>query len=298
MQADVELLRVQVNGVVNNDDAMYPAVPPLPRRRETTTPSFSPRVLTDANRTDGFAGSSSSPFSARPHQAGPSSTPGVRSRRNRRARSSNSSSRCSLTRIPLVRELAEELRERFRRARSNRASRQSPPTCRRKRRRSSRLCANMQGYSHYKKIRFYILGLLAWLMSYLLKTACNRPSATPLLFFDFTGRKEGRIRSQSQACYARHAGNGSPVLSRVRRLPAGSIPTRSPRACSARRSGRTRTTDFKFLEEPISENSRSAWAISSPAPRRCSSKAFRAPARHAAGPDAEHSRQHRRRERD
>ena len=37
----------------------------------------------------------------------------------------------------------------------------------------------------------------------MLKTAANRHSGRPLLLFDFTGRKEGRIRSQSQACYAR-----------------------------------------------------------------------------------------------
>ena len=32
-QADVELLRIQVNGVVNNDDAMYPAFQTLPAER-------------------------------------------------------------------------------------------------------------------------------------------------------------------------------------------------------------------------------------------------------------------------
>lgn len=54
-QADVELLRVQVNGVVNNDAAMYPAFRPYrPKGNDYTF--ISPRVLTKANRTDGYAG--------------------------------------------------------------------------------------------------------------------------------------------------------------------------------------------------------------------------------------------------
>ena len=66
----------------------------------------------------------------------------------------------------------------------------------------------MQGYGHYKKIRFYVLGLLAWLMSYMLKTASNRPSAKPLLFFDFTGaallgRRPSSFRGDDKQGFAR-----------------------------------------------------------------------------------------------
>lgn len=44
-QPDVELLRIQVNGVVNNDDAMYPAFSPYrPKGNDYTF--ISPRVLT------------------------------------------------------------------------------------------------------------------------------------------------------------------------------------------------------------------------------------------------------------
>ena len=53
--ADVELLRIQVNGVVNNDAAMYPAFRPYrPKGNDYTF--ISPRVLTTAHRTDGYAG--------------------------------------------------------------------------------------------------------------------------------------------------------------------------------------------------------------------------------------------------
>ena len=54
-QADVELLRIQVNGIVNNDAAMYPAFKPYrPKGNDYTF--ISPRVLTSGNRTDGYAG--------------------------------------------------------------------------------------------------------------------------------------------------------------------------------------------------------------------------------------------------
>jgi hypothetical protein len=54
-QAAVELLRVQVNGVVNNDDAMYPAFKPYrPKGNDYTF--ISRRILTVEDRTDGFAG--------------------------------------------------------------------------------------------------------------------------------------------------------------------------------------------------------------------------------------------------
>ena len=54
-QAKVELLRIQVNGVVNNDAAMYPAFWPYrPKGNDYTF--FSRRMLTRANRTDGYAG--------------------------------------------------------------------------------------------------------------------------------------------------------------------------------------------------------------------------------------------------
>jgi hypothetical protein len=67
----------------------------------------------------------------------------------------------------------------------------------------SRLCDNLKAYSHYKRVRFYILGLLAWLMSYLLKAAAQDWTPSPVLFFDFSGSRESRTRLQSKTSYAR-----------------------------------------------------------------------------------------------
>ena len=200
-QADVELLRVQVNGVVNNDDAMFPAFRPYrPPGNDYTF--LSPRVLTNSARTDGFAG-----FFVFTVLGETASGKAVLDAG--RALAEEPSGTLEQLVEPLLADEEPELRELRESYESDfgvldpvrvtaiAAAMQTETEALR------RLCANMEGYSHYKKIRYYILGLLAWLMSYMLKTASNRQSARPLLFFDFTGRREGRIRSQSQACYAR-----------------------------------------------------------------------------------------------
>ena len=54
-QGDIEQLRVQVNGVVDNDDAVFGAFKPL-RTKGCDYTFISPRLLTKDNRTDGYAG--------------------------------------------------------------------------------------------------------------------------------------------------------------------------------------------------------------------------------------------------
>ena len=200
-QPDVELLRVQVNGVVNNDAAMYPAFSPYhPKGNDYTF--ISPRVLTTANRTDGYAGlfvftildeTASGRVVldvGRALVAEPQGTleqlvkpllededPETRKLRDTYERDFGVLEPARIAAIAAVMQTETDALQ--------------------------HLCANMQGYSHYKKIRYYVLGLLAWLMSYMLKTASPEQSETPLMFFDFMGERDGRIRTQSQACYAR-----------------------------------------------------------------------------------------------
>lgn len=66
----------------------------------------------------------------------------------------------------------------------------------------ARLCGNLVDYSHYRRVRYFVLGLLAWLVSHVLRTATVL-GAEPLLLFDFVGDRAGPIRSQSRTCYAR-----------------------------------------------------------------------------------------------
>lgn len=200
-QPDVELLRVQVNGVVNNDSAMYPAFRPYrPKGNDYTF--VSPRVLTTANRTDGFAGLFVFTILDQIDSGRAVLDAG-------RALAAEPQGALEQLIDPLLEEetpQTPELLESYEcdfgvldsaRVARIAANMQAETEA------LMRLCTNMQGYSHYKKVRYYVLGLLAWLMSYLLKTASPERSGTPLMFFDFMDDRNGRIRSQSQACYAR-----------------------------------------------------------------------------------------------
>ena len=247
--ADVELLRVQVNGVVNNDAAMFPAFNPYHAKGNDYT-FLSPRLLTKANRTDGFAGLFV--FTVLGETASGRDVLDAG-----RALTGEPSGPLEQLVEPLLANQDPEpldLQESYERdfgvidrarVMAIAADMQTETEA------LQRLCANMQGYSHYKKIRYYVLGLLAWLVSYILKTASNRQSGRRLLFFDFTGRKEGRIRSQSQACYAR-------LRETVRRsyTEFAACGRFDPDPIAAGLFSPKKTpdeTDFKFLEEHFND---------------------------------------------
>ncbi len=248
-QPDVELLRVQVNGVVNNDDAMYPAFSPYsPKGNDYTF--ISPRVLTTANRTDGFAGFFV--FTILGETA-----IGRAVLDTGRALADEPKGTLEQLVQPLLededpetRELAESYENDFgvldpERVSTIAADMQSETEA------LQRLCANLESYSHYRKIRYYILGLLAWLMSYLLKTASPGTSQRPILLFDFSGERNGRIRTQSQVCYARLREN-------VRRsytefAAAGRFDFDPVSAGLFSPKTRPDDTDFRFLESHFHE---------------------------------------------
>src|SRR5579859_1593146 len=198
--AAVELLRIQVNGVVNNDDAMYPAFAPYNAKGNDYT-FISRRVLTVEDRTDGYAGYFVSAVLA--------CTPAGRAvlATGRRLAEEPAKTLEQLVEPLIAREaaqpmdLAHEYLEKFGVLNAERleaiAAVMASET-----HALQRLCHNALVHSHYKQIRFYILGLLAWLMRYLLKTAANERPA-PAMLFDFTGDRTGRTRLQSKVCYAR-----------------------------------------------------------------------------------------------
>ena len=248
-QPDVELLRVQVNGVVNNDAAMYAAFPPYrPHGNDYTF--LSPRVLTNTTRTDGYAGhfvftvldstvSGSAVLNAGRVLA--EEPPGALEQLVEPLLKDED---------PETRDLQESYERDFGvldppRIDTIAAQMQAETEA------LHRLCANMQGYSHYKKIRYYVLGLMAWLMSYILKTASPAQPGTPLMFFDFMGERDGRIRSQSQACYAR-------LRETVRRsytefAASGRFDPDPVAAGLFSPKKRPDETDFKFLEQHFSD---------------------------------------------
>jgi hypothetical protein len=200
-QAAVELLRVQVNGVVNNDDAMYPAFKPYrPKGNDYTF--ISRRVLTIEDRTDGFAGF----FVASVLGA---TKVGRTVLQVGQALAAEPARTLEHLIEPLIahedgleRNLKDQYESRFGELNSKRlktvAVLMEAETAA-----LARICRNAASYSHYKRVRFYVIGLLAWLMNYLIKTAAGPQAPAPLMFFDFSGAKEGRTRIQSKACYAR-----------------------------------------------------------------------------------------------
>lgn len=198
--AAVELLRMQVNGVVNNDAAMYPAFGPY-RAKGNDYTFLSPRLLTGANRTDGYAGY----FVARVLDATVAGTAVLDF-----ARVVADESPGTLERFvnPLLADADEaepfDLAEKHESQYGALTSTRIDGIAERMRTRTdglARLCRNLEGYSHYRRIRYLVLGLLAWLMDHLLVTAAVGRARTML--FDFVGEKDGPIRSQSRACYAR-----------------------------------------------------------------------------------------------
>ena len=243
-QADVELLRVQVNGVVNNDAAMYPAFRPYrPKGNDYTF--ISPRVLTKANRTDGYAGH----FVATVLNA-------------------TTTGKAVLDFAKSLVDEPQDTLERF----VNPLLADSLPECSRVAEKYNgdygeltalrtgqiatemqvqsaavaRLCENLADYSHYGRIRYLVLGLLAWLMSYLIKTAAVG-GPEPILLFDFVGQRDGPIRSQSQTCYSRlreNIGHAYRDLADAGRFSVNPIENRV-----FVRKGSQGENDFRFLEE-------------------------------------------------
>ena len=241
--AAVELLRMQVNGVVNNDSAMYPAFGPY-RAKGNDYTFLSPRLLTGANRTDGYAGY----FVARVLDATAAGTAVLDF-----ARAVADGVAGTLERFvnPLLADADEaepfDLAEKYESQYGALTSTRINEIAERMRTRTdglAHLCRNLASYSHYRRIRYLVLGLLAWLMDYLLVTAAVGRSRTML--FDFVDEKDGPIRSQSRACYAR-------LRETVRRayldFAAGGF-TADPVADGVfARANRPDEHDFKFLED-------------------------------------------------
>ena len=185
-QAEVEMLRVQVNGIVNNDAAMFPAFSPYrPKGNDYTF--ISPRVLTKANRTDGYAGH----FVATVLDAtdtGKAVLDFARRVANRPPGTLERSVRPLLAASDAeIFELSEKYESDYGNFEAVRAA-QVAVEMQAQSKALARLCENLVDYSHYRRIRYLVLGLLAWLMSYLLRVVC---ASEPVLLVDFVGRRDG-----------------------------------------------------------------------------------------------------------
>ena len=243
-QADVELLRVQVNGIVNNDAAMFPAFSPY-RAKGNDYTFISPRMLTNADRTDGYAGHLVATVLAAT-DAGKAVLDF--------ARRVADESPGTLERFvnPLLADDDAEtsgLVERYEgdcgeldAARIGRVAGQMQTQSEA----LARLCENLADYSHYRQIRYLVLGLMVWLMNYLLRSAAVS-AAEPILLFDLAGQQDGPLRSQSQRCYSRLR---ETVRQAYRDLANDGRFSANPIAMGVfARTTRPDEDDFRFLEQ-------------------------------------------------
>ena len=242
-QANVELLRILVNGVVNNDAAMYPAFNPYnPKGNDYTF--ISPRVLTRGSQTDGYAGH----FVATVLNGTPE---GKAVLDFARMIAGESPSTLEHFVNPLLEDEAKSsgLAGKYGLNYGELTAERIGPTTEQMQTQTKalgRLCDNLADYSHYRRIRYLVLGLLAWLMNYLLRTAAV-DAATPLLLCDFVDEKEGPIRSQSQTCYARL--RESVRLAYLNLANAGRIRKNWIKKGVFARRNHKDENDFRFLEE-------------------------------------------------
>ena len=199
-QSQVELLREQVRSVVNNDEAMYAAFPPYnPKGSDYTF--FSRRMLTRGDATDGYAGL----FIAQVlNQTREGKT--VLSFAEKLA-SPEDGPLDHLVSPLVVDEEAEEsdLDARYKNSfgvLDVRRLQQVANSMQHQTGALTQLCENLDGFRQYRQVRYFIIGLMVWLTSYILRRS-SVDTLEPLLLFDATGDRDGRIRSESKTCYAR-----------------------------------------------------------------------------------------------
>jgi hypothetical protein len=204
-EAELRLLRMQINGVMDNDSAVFAAFKPYKKPFGNDYTLVSDRFLTSEARLDGYSGHFI-------HRVLDTTTEGRAVTEFARHCIEHHSSPIEQLVAPLLD--SEDLRvewdnpypqkfgtlsdERLAGA-ADLMSRQTAAV--------SKLCRNLEcGVSHQTKLRGLIMGLCSWLFIYLQKTARRAKGTeakTPILFCDFLGGKNERVRSLSRICFAR-----------------------------------------------------------------------------------------------
>jgi hypothetical protein len=240
--ANLKYLRTQVNGVVNNDEAAYPAFRPYsPSGNDYTL--LSAKLITSERRTDGYSGHLI-------HRVLERSTTGQQVLEFARQWISRSETTLEHLVEPLLDEdgasipwenrypeIFGDLTDQRLDAIAALMENQTVAI--------ARLCGNLQVLaSHQTKLRDLVVGLCAWLFLYLQKTASD-DGATSLLVMDFLGGENRRLRTQSRNSFTRR-----------RELFFGSYQKKwnaRQLACNEAAFDEVRATKFKFLEQHFSD---------------------------------------------
>jgi hypothetical protein len=196
---NLKFLRTQVNGIVNNDEASYPAFRPYsPSGNDYTT--LSTRLLTSERRMDGYAGYLVNRVLDRSTQGkkildfareciARTGTP--LERLVEPLLDADSPLPWENRYVEIFGELTDERLDKI----AGLMEKQTAAI--------GRLCLNLQARaSHQTKLRDLIVGLCTWLFLYVQKIG-SHDGGTPLLVMDFLGGENRRLRTQSRNSFTR-----------------------------------------------------------------------------------------------
>jgi hypothetical protein len=204
-ESDLKLLRMQINGVMDNDSAVFAAFPPYKKPFGNDYTLVSDRFLTHEARLDGYSGHFI-------HQVLETTLEGRAVVEFARTCIEHHDSPLEQLVGPLLdaddprAEWVNQYPQKFGMLSPDRLanvaglmSRQTAAL--------AQLCKNLErGTSHQTRLRSLVIGLCSWLFIYLQKIAARAKSGdakTPLLFSDFLGGQNERLRSLSRICFAR-----------------------------------------------------------------------------------------------
>ncbi len=207
-ESELKQLRIQLNGVVGNDDAIYGSFTPYKKPPGVAYTMVSDRLLYDHEPLDGCSGYFV-------HNVLKVTRDGEAVIGFARKCLDDHTSTLERLVMPLLD--ADEPRddwncryeERFGKLDAKhlkqRAASMAPQT-----KALATLCQNIErGVSHSTKLRCLVVGLCSWLFIHLHKRAAEAhglKAETPLLLMDFLGNTNARLRAASRLCFARARG--------------------------------------------------------------------------------------------
>jgi len=207
-ESELKALRLQLNGVVGNDDAIYGSFKPYNKPRGVAYTMVSDRLLYDHDPQDGYSGYFV-------HSVLNATQDGKAVVGFAKQCLDNHTSTLEQLIAPLLDadeprddwncRYEEQFGELDRKHLKQWAALMSPQT-----KALAILCRNLErGVSHPTKLRCLVVGLCSWLFIYLHKRAAEahgQKGETPLLVMDFLGNTNARLRAASRFCFAHQRG--------------------------------------------------------------------------------------------
>lgn len=249
-ESELKALRIQLNGVVGNDDAIYGSFKPYKKPPGVAYTMVSDRLLYDHEPLDGYSGH----FVRSVLDVTPDGKSIISF-----AKKCLDDHTSTLERLVAPLLDADEPRDDWNCRYEERlgklaakhlkqwAALMAPQT-----KALATLCRNLEyGVSHSTKLRCLVVGLCSWLFIYLHKRAAKAhglKSETPLLVMDFLGNKNARLRAASRLCFARQRGLFFESYRALR--DAGAVDFDEQIFAGKPAAGGQ--PDFKFLEEHYS----------------------------------------------